>query len=132
MAFRNKLLDHAKSTNTFTAILAFGQYAQISASNWAGAAGIPIIALSHPTAQSGVAANWNSHFAAAHAAIAADSDGHVDATPYSTTVTPLPATDIPRMDLPFGIPSWHGTGGGTRSKRGTGSAFETQIMWTAP
>jgi uracil-DNA glycosylase len=131
MAFRNKLLDYAKSTNTFTAILAFGQYAQISASNWPGSAGIPIIPVSHPTAQSGVAANWNSHFAAAHAAIAADSDGHVDATPYSTT-TALPATDIPRRDLPFGLPSWHGTGGGTRSQRASGSAFETQINWTAP
>jgi uracil-DNA glycosylase len=132
MEFRNKLFDQAKSTNTFTAILAFGQYAQLSASHWPGAVGIPIIPLSHPTAQSGVASNWNSHFAAAHAVIAADSDGHVDATPYSTTVTPMPATDIPRRDLPFGIPSWHGTGGGTRGARASGSGFETKITWTAP
>jgi uracil-DNA glycosylase len=132
MAFRNKLLDHAKSTNHFTAILAFGQYAQISASNWPGSAGIPIIKLSHPTALAGVATSWNTNFAAAHAAIAADTDGHVDPTPYSTTVATLPATDIPRRDLPFGIPSWHGTGGGTRSQRVSGAAFETEITWTAP
>ena len=135
MGFRNKLFDYAKATNTLTAILAFGQYAQTSASNWPGAAGIPIIHLSHPTAQSGVAASWNSQFSAAHAVIAADHDGTVDATPYDTTVmtppTPLPATDIPRRDLPFGIPSWHGTGGGTRSQRVSG-AFETEITWTAP
>jgi hypothetical protein len=131
-AFRNQMLDFAKSTSSLTAILAFGQYAQISASNWPGSAGIPVIPLSHPTAQSGVAANWNSHFAAAHAVIAPDGDGHVDPTPYDTTLTHLPGTDIPRRDLPFGIPSWHGTGGGTRSQRGSGSAFETQITWTAP
>ena len=132
MAFRNKLFDLAKSMNTLTAILAFGQYAQISASNWPGATGIPVIPLSHPTAQSGVAASWNSRFAAAHAAIAPDSDGQVDTTPYDTAVTPLPPSDIPRIDLPFGIPAWHGTGGGTRSKRGTGSTFETQVTWIAP
>ncbi|MCW5558498.1 MAG: uracil-DNA glycosylase, partial [Verrucomicrobiae bacterium] len=85
-----------------------------------------------PTAQSGVAASWNTQFAAAHAVIAADSDGQVDSTPYDTTVTPLPFSDIPRRDLPFGLPSWHGTGGNTRSQRGSGNTFETKITWTAP
>jgi hypothetical protein len=67
----------------------------------------------------------------AHSLIAVDSDGHVDLTAYDTTV-PLPHTDVPRRDLPFGVPAWHGTGGGTRSKRGSGAAFETQVVWTAP
>jgi len=131
MAYRNKLLDHAMATNHLTAILAFGQYGQISVANWPGAGTLPVIKLSHPTALSGVAASWNSNFAAAHTAIQPDSDGHVDATAYNPS-GPLPSTDIPRWDLPFGVPAWHGTGGGTRSQRVSGTNFETQIIWNAP
>lgn len=130
MAYRNKLFDRAAATNTLTAIIAFGTHANTSATNWPGRGSLPIVHLTHPTAPSGVAANWNSHFAAAHGAIAPDSDGHVDSTPYSTTAT-MPNTDIPRRDLPFGLPSWHGTGGTTRSQRVSGN-FESQITWTAP
>ena len=131
MTYRNKLFDRAAATNTLTAIIAFGSHANTSATNWPGRGSIPIIHVTHPTAPSGVAANWNSHFAAAQSAISPDSNGHVDSTAYSTTA-PIPATDIPRRDLPFGIPSWHGTGGSTRSQRGSGATFETQITWTAP
>jgi uracil-DNA glycosylase len=132
LAYRNSLFDQAKVTNTLEAVIAFGSYANISATNWSGLGALPVIALKHPTAQQGgVAANWNSHFAAAQAAIAADGDGHVDATPYDTTL-PMPVTDIPRRDLPFGLPGWHGSGGATRSKRGSGANFERQIVWTAP
>jgi len=131
MAFRNKLFDNAASTSRLTAILAFGQYAHTSVLNWPGRGTTPVVHVSHPTAQTGVAANWNSNFAAASHVIQPDSDGHVDATPYNTT-GPLPSTDVPRRDLPFGVPSWHGTGGGTRSQRNSGSNFETQITWTAP
>ncbi len=131
MTFRNKLFDYAASTNNLAAILAFGQYGYASVSNWPGAGTTPIIHVSHPTAQTGVAANWNSNFSAASQVIHPDSDGHVDTTPYNTT-GPLPHTDIPRRDLPFGVPAWHGAGGGTRSQRNSGSHFETQITWTAP
>jgi uracil-DNA glycosylase len=131
MAYRNSLFDHAKATNNLTAILAFGSYANTSATNWPGRGSLPIIHVTHPTAPSGVAANWNSHFAAAQAVIAPDSDGHVDATPYGTTGD-MPHTDVPRRDLPFGLPSWHGTGGGTLSQRGSGANFESQIVWSAP
>ena len=130
MAYRNRLFDRAAATNSLTAIIAFGQHANISATNWPGRGSIPIIHLTHPTAPSGVPANWNSHFAAARAAIAPDSGGTVDATPYSTTA-PMPTTNVPRRDLPFGVPSWHGTGGATRSFRGSGATFETQITWNA-
>jgi uracil-DNA glycosylase len=129
MGFRNQLLDHAKATNTLAAILAFGSYANTSATNWPGRGSIPIVHLMHPTSPGDVAGDWNSHFAAAQALIAPDPDGVVDTSPFTA---PIAATDIPRCDLPFGLPSWHGTGGGTRSQRGGGASFETQIIWTAP
>lgn len=130
MAYRNSLFDRAKATNNLTAIIAFGSYANTSALNWPGRGSLPIVHVMHPTSPSGVAANWNSHFAAAQAAIAPDNGGHVDSNPYSTSGA-MPHTDIPRHDLPFGLPSWHGTGGGTQSQRGASPNFETQIVWNA-
>ncbi|HEX4693200.1 uracil-DNA glycosylase family protein [Sphingomonas sp.] len=130
MAYRNSLFDHAKATNSLTAIIAFGSYANTSAINWPGRGSLPIIHVMHPTSPSGVAADWNSHFAAAQAVIAPDSGGHVDTTPYATSGA-MPHTDVPRRDLPFGLPSWHGTGGGTQSQRGASPNFETQIVWNA-
>lgn len=130
MAYRNKLFDRARATSPLTAVITFGNYARQSIEHWPGRAGLAVINVMHPTAQSGVADNWNQHFVQAHAAIAADHDGHVDATPYDIHA-PLPGSDIPRRDLPFGVPAWHGTGGATRSVRVSGH-FETQITWTAP
>ncbi|MDX5983868.1 uracil-DNA glycosylase family protein [Sphingomonas echinoides] len=131
MAYRNSLFDHAQATNPLTAIIAFGSHANNCALNWPGRGSLPIIHLTHPTAPSGVAANWNSHLAAAQNVIAPDSDGHVDTTPYSTSGA-MPHLDIPRRDLPFGLPAWHGAGGGTQSQRGAAPNFESQIIWSAP
>jgi len=131
MGYRNQLFNYAASTNQLTAILAFGQYAYTSVTNWPGKGSIPVVHLTHPTAQSGVAANWNNNFGSAHNAITPDGDGHVDSTPYSLSA-PIPSTDVPRRDLPSGVPAWHGTGGSTRSQRTSGANFETQITWTAP
>jgi uracil-DNA glycosylase len=131
MAYRNQLLDRALQTNHIAAVLAFGTYAALSFSNWPGGSGLHVIKLMHPTSPSGVTANWNSQFAAASSLIQPDVDGQVVSTPYSTT-NPLPSTDIPRFDLPFGLPKWHGTGGGTHSQRGKSSSFENQIIWNAP
>lgn len=133
MAYRNKLFDHAKATNTLSAVIAFGSHANTAATNWPGRGSIPLIHLMHPTAPnvSDIANDWNSHFATAHAAVAPDSNGTVDTTPYNASASAMPFTDIPRRDLPFGIPAFHGTGGATRSQRVSGN-FETQINWTAP
>jgi uracil-DNA glycosylase len=128
--YRNQLFDRAKATNALSLVLAFGSWAHKSVQNWPGLGGIPYVHVTHPTAPSGVAANWNSNLAAAISHVAPDFDGHPDATPYPASA-PIPSTDIPRRDLPFGLPSWHGAGGGTRSER-VSTAFETQITWTAP
>ena len=129
--YRNQLFDLARQTNNFSAVLAFGRYAYLSVTNWPGIGSLKIIKLSHPTSPSGVAANWNSQFPAASSLIQPDTDGQVDPSPYSST-KPIPGTDIPRDDLPFGIPAWHGTGGGTHSQRGKAASFEKQIIWSAP
>ncbi len=131
MAYRNKLFDQAHASNDLSAILSFGAYAHLSAMNWPGRGSLKVVQLTHPTSPSGVAANWNSQFAAASSALAPDPDGTVDSTPLSTT-SPIQSTDVPRRDLPFGVPAWHGAGGGTHSQRGAGNNFESQVLWTAP
>jgi uracil-DNA glycosylase len=131
MAYRNQLFDQVHASNSLSAVLAFGSYAHLSATNWAGRGSLTVVQLTHPTSPGGVAANWNSQFAAAKSVIAPDPDGTVDSTPFSTT-GPIQSTDVPRRDLPFGVPAWQGAGGGTHSQRGAGSNFESQILWTAP
>ncbi len=130
-AFRNKLFDKAKAANPLTAVLAFGTKAQESVAAWPGKGSLTVVKLTHPTAPSGVAANWNSKLSAASAAVSPDPDGTVDLTPFDTSAAAMPTSDIPRFDLPFGNPPWHGTGGRTSSQRVSG-AFETEIRWTAP
>lgn len=132
MAYRNKLFDYAKANNKLVAILAFGSYANASATNWPGRGSLPIIRVTHPTAPTGVAANWNSNLQAAANAIPPDPGATVDLTPYDTTAPNMPTTDVPRRDLPFGVPNFQGSGGGTRSQRGSGATFETRITWSAP
>ena len=129
--YRNQLFDHAKATTPLELVLAFGSHANTAVTNWPGLGSIPFVWVTHPTAPTGVAANWNTYLPTAQSHVRPDPDGHVDTTPYDTTA-PMPTTDIPRRDLPFGTPPWHGTGGATRSARVSGATFETQITWTAP
>ena len=52
----------------------------------------------------------------------------VDTTPYGATFGAGDSAPIPREDLPFGLPDWHGTGGATRSQR----SGDKIINWTSP
>lgn len=131
LGFRNQLFDTAAATNQLTAVLAFGRKAQDSVAAWPGRGTLPVIELTHPTSPTGVAVSWNGKLASASAEITPDPDGTVDLTPFDPTAPSMPTTDIPRFDLPFGTPPWHGTGGRTSSQRVPG-AFETRIQWTAP
>lgn len=127
MGYRNRLFDHVNATSELVAIIAFGSPANQSALNWTGRGSLPIVAVTHPSAPFDFSSNWNQGLTKAAGLIAPDAGAPVDLSPFPS---PPPAADVPRRDLPFGIPSWHGTGGRTAGKRGP--AFETQIMWTAP
>ncbi|MDQ1699951.1 MAG: hypothetical protein QOG34_1814 [Frankiaceae bacterium] len=127
--YRNQLLDRAKATSPgLSLVIAFGAHAQTAVANWPGRATLHVVNVYHPSAQSGLATNWNQHLADAAAHVT--SEATQDLSPYSTSA-PLPTTDVPRTDLPFGIPPFLGTGGTTHSMRVTGN-YETQILLTAP
>ena len=127
LTYRNSLFDQAKADNTFDAVIAFGNGAHHCIDLWPGGQGLTVFKLRHPTAPEGVAANWNAQLPALLAAVAPDAGMSQDAAPYGSDMTLQDTAPIPRHDLPFGVPAWHGTGGGTRSKR----SGPTVITWTA-
>ena len=72
-------------------------------------------------------ASWNAALPALLAAVAPDEDGVIDANPTPRKFAPEDRAPLPRFDLPFGAPAWHGAGG-TRSQR----SGDKKITWTAP
>lgn len=129
-AFREQILDKIIQENSIQAIIAFGRIAQHAVDNWPGRPnGIYYEYFTHPTADDRfIIPNWNSNISSLANAITPDSNSIVDLTPYSEPLTDQDQSSIPRKDLPFGIPSWHGTGG-TRSTR---NGSMDQITWEAP
>lgn len=127
--YRNSLFDKIKAANHLKAIISFGNGADIAIQNWPGKGTIPWFQLHHPSAPDNIVLpNWNANLNGLHAALTPDKASMVDLTPYGAASTPADFADIPREDLSFGIPDWHGTGGGTRSGRNG----DKQIQWFAP
>lgn len=125
--YRNNLFDRVKAENHLELIISFGNGAEHAVNHWPGRAGLTWIDLTHPAANDNFVANsWNAHLNALHTAITPDDSALLNLTPYPIDMAGA-EFDIPRTDLPFGIPIWHGTGG-TRSNR-SGNKI---INWTAP
>ena len=126
LAFRNSILDQLAAENRIEAVIAFGNGAHHAFEHWPGGQSLTVFKLVHPTARQGITANWNQNLPQMLAAIHPDPGSNPDPALYSADFTVQDQSDIPRFDLPFGIPDWHGTGG-THSTRG-GSM--TKIVWT--
>jgi uracil-DNA glycosylase len=128
LVHRNTIFDQFAADNPLEAVIALGQGAQHALDHWPGAQSLTVFKLVHPTSPQGAPASWNQNLPQMLAAIAPDPGMTPDPTPYGPTFTPQDDSAIPRADMPFGIPDWHGTGG-TRSSRG---GTKTKITWTAP
>jgi uracil DNA glycosylase superfamily protein len=126
--YRNQLFDHAAKTNAFEALIALGNGAKSAVDLWPSTSALPVFHLLHPSAREGTAASWNANLAALKKAIKPDPGMKRDARPYGEDFQPDDLAPIPRTDLPFGVPSWHGTGG-TRSRR---AREQDGILWLAP
>ena len=125
-SYRNALLDHAVAMSAIEAVLAFGVAAQRAVDLWPGRGALPVFALVHPTAPTGVTDQWNRMLPQLLAALAPEPDVAPDPSPYGAAFTPEDAAPVPRLDLPFGLPTWHGTGGTHSSRMGS----QTEIVWT--
>jgi uracil-DNA glycosylase len=127
LSFRNSLFDRVKATSALEAVIAFGKGAHESYDNWPAGQSLRVFKLTHPTAKTGVGANWNLHLPDMLAAITPDAGATTDATPYAGNPGAQNRADIPRTDLNFGVPDWFGTNGTRSTRDGTND----KITWSA-
>ena len=78
-------------------------------------------------------ANWNAGLAALAPVVEPELGVPASSTPYGSSFAPEDHVPIPRNDLPFGTPDWHGVGThATRVKKANGDADPKRIVWRAP
>jgi len=126
LSYRNSLFDRVKATSQIEAVIAFGNGAHDSFDHWPGGQTLRVFKLIHPTAQSGIGANWNLHLPDMLAAITPDAGAMTDPTPYVGNPGTNNRADIPRLDLNFGVPDWFGTTGTHSDRNGTND----KITWS--
>ncbi|MCI0508114.1 MAG: uracil-DNA glycosylase [Gammaproteobacteria bacterium] len=125
--YRNALFDQVVAANNIEAVITIGAGARDAVERWPEHQQHAVYNLIHPSApENMVLPDWNKHLPDLLNSISPDDDGVVDATPYGVQYTAGDEKKIPRYDLPFGIPVWHGTNG-TRSIRDGAD----KIIWNA-
>ncbi len=135
LGFRNALLDRVADRNPLEAVITVGNAAQDAVQRWPGAAAHAVQHITHPSAQNHAAllTNWNQGLAALRAIVAPEVGVAVDNTNYGNSFTPADHAPIPRRDLPFGVPEWHGVGShARREKLPSGDTDHQRILWKAP
>jgi hypothetical protein len=132
--WRNSYLDQLAADNSFEAVLTVGSAARDATTRWPGKSafnGGRRMHIWHPAASAaGTLASWNSaldSFAAL--GIPPDPGVTADFSHCGPSWSASVSVAIPRLDLPFSTPPWHGTGGLTRSTRNNTT---DQILWTSP
>jgi hypothetical protein len=128
LTFRNSFFDRLAQENNLQAVVVIGKGAQLAVDNWPGSQEHPVFEIQHPAAldEAAVLATWNSALTLLRPIVEPDDDGSPDPSPYGSSFAPEDAAPIPRFDLPFGLPEWHGNG--SHSHRDGNK----NIVWTAP
>ena len=129
--YRDLLLNTIIRDNSIQALITLGRGPRHAIENWDNQDDIPVFDLVHPAADEHFAfPSWNEQLDQMIETITPDQPDLVDNTPYEGNWRRAEyKTDIPRYDLPFGIPSWHGSGG-TRSRRDPANQ-QKNIIWQA-
>ena len=128
LSYRNQCLDRLLDLNPIEAVLAVGRGAQDAVSRWPRNNEVTVVNMTHPSAhdEQALVANWNQALDSLWPIVNADDGVVVDHQPYGATFTDADYLAIPRFDLPFGLPDWHGTG--SHAKRDG----PDKIIWQAP
>jgi hypothetical protein len=135
LGFRNAFLDRIADRNPLEAVITVGRAAKDAVERWPGAAGHTIQHITHPSAKNHVAllANWNQGLAALRPIVDPEVGVPADNANYGNDFTPEDHELIPRRDLPFGVPEWHGVGShARRAKLPNGKTDHKRIIWKAP
>ncbi len=130
--FREGLMDTILDRNPIEAILTFGAGARHAVENWGNPRQVRVFNLVHPTAPEVTThPSWNENLPVITGFIEPDDPQIVDLSTYSGNWDKtMHHADIPRYDLPYGLPSWHGSGG-TRSRRDPADKVKN-IIWESP
>lgn len=128
--WREAFLARILERNPVEAVVAFGTAPALVLDAWsARPAHVPLLRVAHPATDASFStADWNRDLPALRAAIAPDPGIRADPAPYGPAFAAADLADVPREDLPFGLPAWHGAGGVRRSFRDGDDA----IRWQAP
>jgi len=135
LGFRNRMLDKIRAENRLEAIIPIGNAARDAIERWPGAAGLPSQHLMHPSAldHAALLANWNAALTALRAIVEPEVGAPADDAVYGEDWVDADHAPIPRRDLPFGVPEWHGVGSRARRARtADGSTDHKAIVWSAP
>ncbi|WP_086476321.1 MULTISPECIES: uracil-DNA glycosylase family protein [Arenibacter] len=127
--FRDDLINTFIKKNPIQAILTFGAGAKHALNHWENSKNITVFNLVHPTApEQTTHPSWNDQLAPIADFLTPDDASALDLSPYSGNWDQtLHMADIPRYDLPYGLPYWHGTHG-TNSKRDPADRVKN-IIW---
>lgn len=135
LGYRNDLLDRLAARNPIEAVVTAGSAARDAVERWPGAAQHLVRHITHPSAHDHAAllANWNEGLAALRPAVSPEVGAPADDASYGADFVAADHEPIPRRDLPFGVPDWHGVGThATRARLDDGSTDHKRIVWRAP
>ena len=126
--YRNAFLERIVAENKIQAIVTFGRGAQRGFERWPRGNQFPVFHATHPAAEEAdVIANWNQILPGLRGLVEPDEALGAETSLYGETFVPTDHASIPSIDLPFGLPDWHGQDGGHSTRDG-----DKQIVWTAP
>ena len=135
MGFRNALLDRLANDNPLEAVIGVGRAGDDAVQLWPGLGNTPFESITHPSARDNAAllADWNQGLGILRPVVDGELGVAPDPTLYGSDWTDADHVPIPRLDLPFGVPEWHGVGSrATRGKKSNGSTDHKLIKWRAP
>lgn len=135
LGYRNRLLDKIAAENPLQAVIAIGSAARDAIERWPGVADLHVQHITHPSARDNEALlrNWNEGLTALRGLVEAEIEAPPDNAMYDTDWVDADYESIPRRDLPFGVPAWHGVGShASRARKSDNTTDHKRIIWKAP
>lgn len=111
LGYRNSLFDLVADSSPLQAVLTVGSAARDAVDRWAGAEELARAHILHPSVPdtTRLLDSWNEGLASLHEAVDPD-EGESGGGSYGQQLRPEEIPPVPRGDLPFGLPAWHGAG----------------------
>lgn len=135
LGFRNRLFERIRDENRIEAVITVGNAARDAVERWPGIAGLHVRHITHPSAldHATLLENWNAGLADLRGVVEPEATAEPDPATYGTDWVDADHEPIPRRDLPFGVPDWHGIGShAERARTADNSTDHRRILWEAP